>query len=104
MQDQFHQELQQDVERVRFTDNEQDSNLFKARFHIDDDQSLTFSYLGTELSYNNVSDRQIMRAGEVVDGDDAWRRFGDASTTSDSVSLRYNLNPSSPLINLEANA
>ena len=40
----------------------------------------------------------------MVDGDNAWRRFGDASTTSDSVSLRYNLNPSSPLINLEANA
>ncbi|MGP9659641.1 TonB-dependent hemoglobin/transferrin/lactoferrin family receptor, partial [Halomonas sp. AOP31-B1-25] len=104
VQDEFHKDIVQDVDRVRFTDNEQDSNLFKARFHIDDDQSLTFSYLGTELSYNNVSDRQIMRAGEVVDGDDAWRRFGDASTTSDSVSLRYNLNPSSPLINLEANA
>lgn len=104
VQDQFHQEIQQDVERVRFTDNEQDSNLFKARFHIDDDQSLTFSYLGTELSYNNVSDRQVLRAGEVVDGDNAWRRFGDANTTSDSVSLRYNLNPESPLINLEANA
>lgn len=104
VQDEFHQEIEQDVERVRFTDNEQDSNLFKARFHIDDDQSLTFSYLGTDLSYNNVSDRQIMRSGEVVDGDDAWRRFGDASTSSDSVSLRYNLNPSSPLINLEANA
>ncbi|MGP9497755.1 TonB-dependent hemoglobin/transferrin/lactoferrin family receptor [Halomonas sp. AOP43-D1-4] len=104
VQDEFHKDIVQDVDRVRFTDNEQDSNLFKARLHIDDDQSLTFSYLGTELSYNNVSDRQIMRAGEVVDGDDAWRRFGDASTTSDSVSLRYNLNPSSPLINLEANA
>ncbi|MGO1718298.1 MAG: TonB-dependent receptor domain-containing protein, partial [Halomonas sp.] len=106
VQDEFHQEIEQNVERVRFTDNEQDSNLFKARFHIDDDQSLTFSYLGTDLSYNNVSDRQITNpaTGEVRDGDDAWRRYGDASTTSDSVSLRYNLNPESPLINLEAKA
>ena len=106
VQDEFHQEIAQDVERVRFTDNEQDSNLFKARFHIDDNQSLTFSYLGTDLSYNNVSDRQVLDPVDstVRDGDDAWRRFGDASTTSDSVSLRYNLNPSSPLINLEANA
>ncbi|MEH6640363.1 TonB-dependent hemoglobin/transferrin/lactoferrin family receptor [Vreelandella glaciei] len=106
VQDEFQQQIEQDVERVRFTDNEQDSNLFKARFHIDDDQSLTFSYIGTELSYNNVSDRQVLDPidGSVRDGDDAWRRYGDASTTSDSVSLRYNLNPSSPLINLEANA
>lgn len=95
---------EQAVDRVKFSDQTQDSNLFKARWHLTPEQSLQFTYLDTDISYNNVSDRRIVNSGDgsVLDGDDAWQKRGDAQATSQSIGLEYTFNPDSNLVDLDA--
>lgn len=95
---------EQAVDRVKFSDQTQGSNLFKARWHLTPEQSLQFTYLDTDISYNNVSDRRIVNSGDgsVLDGGDAWQKRGDAQATSQSIGLEYTFNPDSNLVDLDA--
>ncbi|MGP9659116.1 TonB-dependent hemoglobin/transferrin/lactoferrin family receptor [Halomonas sp. AOP31-B1-25] len=95
---------EQVVDRVKFSDQTQESNLFKARLNLTPDQALQFTYLDTEISYNNVSDRRVINTGDgsALDGDEAWQKRGDAEATSQSIGLEYTFNPDSNLIDLEA--
>lgn len=92
------------VDRIKFSDQEQDSELFKGRLILTPEQSLQFTYVGTDLSYNNVSDRRVTSAvdGSVIDGEEAWAKFGDASARSQSFGLDYTYDPDSPWIDLKA--
>lgn len=92
------------VDRIKFSNQEQDSELFKGRFTLTPEQSLQFTYVGTDLSYNNVSDRRVTNAvdGSAIDGDAAWAKFGDASARSQSFGLDYTFAPDSPWIDLNA--
>ncbi|SDH21112.1 heme acquisition protein HasR [Pseudomonas flavescens] len=92
------------VDRIKFSDQEQDSELFKGRLKLTPEQALQFTYVGTELSYNNVSDRRVANAvdGSAIDGDEAWAKFGDASARSQSFGLDYTFTPDSPWIDLNA--
>ena len=93
------------VNRLKHTGQTQDSSLFKSRWIISDDQELQFSYIGTELSYNNVSDRRVFDASgpggvDVISGEDAWNKHGEAEASSDSFAFDYSYNPDNPLIDL----
>lgn len=93
------------VNRLKHTGQTQDSSLFKSRWIISDDQELQFSYIGTELSYNNVSDRRVFDASgpggvDVISGEDAWNEHGEAEASSDSFAFDYSYNPDNPLIDL----
>ncbi|MCS2608175.1 TonB-dependent receptor [Halomonas dongshanensis] len=100
----FRRDGEQVVDRVKFSDQTQDSNLFKARWNLTPDQSLQFTYLDTEISYNNVSDRRITNPadGSALDGEEAWQKRGDAQATSQSIGLEYAFNPESDLVDLNA--
>ncbi|MGP9552419.1 hypothetical protein ACT3SW_19350, partial [Halomonas sp. AOP42-D1-22] len=100
----FRRDGEQVVDRVKFSDQTQDSNLFKARWHLTPEQSLQFTYLDTEISYNNVSDRRVTNPtdGSALDGEEAWQKRGDAQATSQSIGLEYTFNPDSNLIDLDA--
>lgn len=95
---------EQVVDRVKFSDQTQESNLFKARLNLTPDQALQFTYLDTEISYNNVSDRRVINTGDgsALDGEEAWQKRGDAQATSQSIGLEYTFNPDSNLIDLDA--
>lgn len=92
------------VDRIKFSNQEQDSELFKGRLTLTPEQSLQFTYVGTDLSYNNVSDRRVTSVvdGSAIDGDEAWAKFGDASARSQSFGLDYTFTPDSPWIDLNA--
>ncbi len=95
---------EQIVDRVRFSDQTQESNLFKARLNLTPDQALQFTYLDTDISYQNVSDRSMVNVsdGSTLDGDEAWRNFGHSEATSQSFGLDYTFNPASNWIDLAA--
>ncbi|MCE8025254.1 TonB-dependent receptor [Billgrantia aerodenitrificans] len=95
---------EQVVDRVKFTDQTQESNLFKARLNLTPNQALQFTYLDTEISYNNVSDRRVTNPsdGSVREGDEAWLQYGDAQASSHSIGLDYTFNPGSDWIDLAA--
>lgn len=94
------------VDRVRFSDQTQESNLFKARLNLTPDQALQFTYLDTDISYNNVSDRRYTTGtggvDNIVEADEAWQQYGHAEATSQSIGLDYTFNPASNWIDLEA--
>ncbi|WP_168172882.1 TonB-dependent receptor [Pseudomonas sp. PA27(2017)] len=95
--------ITQVVDRIKFSGQEQDSELFKARFALNPEQALQFTYLNTDLSYANVSDRRVINPvdGAARDGEEAWQKYGDASARSQSFGLDYSFNPDSPLIDLK---
>ncbi|WP_437879643.1 TonB-dependent hemoglobin/transferrin/lactoferrin family receptor [Pseudomonas sp. LRF_L74] len=95
---------EQVVDRVKFSDQKQDSDLFKLRLHLTPEQSLQFTYIGTEISYNNVSDRRVINqsTAQALDGDEAWIKYGDALAESKSYGIDYSFNPDSDLIDLKA--
>ncbi|SDW29100.1 heme acquisition protein HasR [Pseudomonas kuykendallii] len=85
---------QQQIDEVAFSDQHQDSWLAKARWKIDDDQSLQLTYTGTDLSYTNTSSwDQNTAAG--------WEDYGDASAKSDSYAMDWVFRPDNPLIDLK---
>ncbi|TBU74287.1 heme transporter [Pseudomonas daroniae] len=92
------------VDRIKFSNQEQDSELFKGRLTLTPEQSLQFTYVGTDLGYNNVSDRRVTNPvdGSARDGEEAWIKYGDASARSQSFGLDYSFNPDSPLIDFKA--
>lgn len=86
---------QQQIEEVRFSDQEQDSVLAKARWKLTDEQSLQFTYTGTDISYYNTSDW----SQENVDGSQS---YGAADAKSDSYAVDWVFNPDNPLIDIKA--
>jgi len=96
--------ITQVVDRIKFSDQKQDSELFKARFALNPEQALQFTYINTDLSFSNVSDRRVVNPvdGSARGGDEAWRKYGDASARSHSFGLDYTFNPDSPLLDLKA--
>lgn len=86
---------QEEIREVRFSDQEQDSLLAKARFQINESHSVQFSYINTENSYANVS----AWSQRNING---WSAYGDAKASSDSYSLDWNFSPDNPLIDLKA--
>lgn len=95
---------EQTIDRVKFSDQKQDSDLFKLRLHLTPEQSLQFTYIGTEISYNNVSDRRVIdpSTAQALDGGEAWIKYGDAMAESKSYGLDYSFNPDSSWIDLKA--
>ncbi|WP_052493786.1 MULTISPECIES: TonB-dependent receptor [Pseudomonas] len=96
--------ITQVVDRIKFSDQEQDSELFKARFVINPEQALQFTYINTDLGYANVSDRRVINPvdGAARDGEEAWQKYGDASARSQSFGLDYSVDSDSPLLDLKA--
>ncbi|OLU29564.1 hypothetical protein BVH03_10265 [Pseudomonas sp. PA15(2017)] len=94
---------EQVVDRVKFSDQKQDSDLFKLRWHLTPEQSMQFTYIGTEISYNNVSDRRVINpsTAQALDGDEAWIKYGNAEARSKSYGFDYSFNPDSDLIDLK---
>lgn len=97
-------EGEQELSTVKFTDTTQDSELFKARLGLPADQALEFTWLHSELDYNNTSDRRITNpaTGEIIDEDDSYIRYGDARAESESFGLDYDYQPDSPWFDLHA--
>lgn len=85
------------IEEVRYSDQQQDSWLAKARLKLTDEQSLQFTYVDTSNSYNNVSDTFYR-----LNRDEPYRGFGRAEAESTSYALDYAFSPSNPLIDLNA--
>ncbi|SDL23681.1 heme acquisition protein HasR [Franzmannia pantelleriensis] len=105
VQDHFEgRDTTQVVDRISFSDYTQESTLLKARLGLTQSQSLQFSYVGTELGYNNVSDRKIVNPvdGSSIDGEDAWDKYGDAEAKTQSFGLDYRFDPKSSLVDLSA--
>lgn len=73
---------------VKFASQRQNSNLFKARWQLDPAQSLQFTYIGTRVSYSNVTD-----AGQSLSDGTPWRSLGTSGVESDSYALDYKLRP-----------
>ena len=96
--------ITQVVDRIKFSGQEQDSELFKARFALNPEQALQFTYLNTDLGYANVSDRRVIDPvdGAARDGEEAWQKYGDASARSQSFGLDYSFDSDSPLLDLKA--
>lgn len=87
----------QTINQIKYARQVQDSALFKARLNLAEDHWLQFSYVGTWLDYDNVSDTQ----GSELDEDQSpWRRLGDSRITSDNFALDYRFRPDSPWIDL----
>ncbi|MBE7374233.1 TonB-dependent receptor [Pseudomonas lopnurensis] len=87
---------QQEISEMRYSDQKQDSWLAKARLKLNDDQSVQFTYTGTELSYSNTSDWSQANAN-------GNRSYGAAEAKNDSYALDYAFAPNdNPLIDLKA--
>lgn len=86
------------INNVRFSDQKQDSWLAKARLALTESQALQFTYISTEIAYNNVSDTWNVQNSDSG----GWREFGSAEAASDAYTVDYNFSPDSPLIDLQA--
>ncbi|OBX35930.1 putative TonB-dependent receptor precursor [Halomonas elongata] len=97
-------EGEQELNTVKFTDNTQNSELFKARLGLPADQALEFTWLHSQLDYNNTSDRRSIDpiTGEAAASEDAYTRYGDARAESESFGLDYYYQPESPWFDLHA--
>lgn len=76
-------------EDVKFASQRQNSNLFKARWQLNDAQSIQFSYIGTRVGYSNVTDAN----NSLQDSGTPWRSLGTSRVQSDSYALDYKLRP-----------
>lgn len=85
---------QQEINEMRYSDQKQDSWLAKARWRLSDEQSLQFTYTGTEISYSNTSDWSQANAN-------GNRSYGVAEAENDSYALDYAFSPDNPLIDLK---
>lgn len=74
---------------VKYASQSQNTNMFKARWNLGTDQSLQLSYIGTRISYANVTDSNLT----LQDSGTPWRSLGDSSITSNSFALDYQINP-----------
>ncbi|VFR80488.1 Hemophore HasA outer membrane receptor HasR / Iron siderophore receptor protein [plant metagenome] len=74
---------------VKYASQRQNSSLFKARWNLDGGQSLQFSYVGTQVGYQNTTDADLsMQQGGTV-----WRSLGSSRVQSQGYSLDYRLQP-----------
>ncbi|WP_223302717.1 TonB-dependent receptor [Halotalea alkalilenta] len=75
---------------VKFADQQQDSQLFKAKYKISPEQSIQFSYIGTEISYANTTDADTSLQASGT----PWRSLGSSRVESENFGLDYKWNPS----------
>ncbi|WP_159053563.1 MULTISPECIES: TonB-dependent hemoglobin/transferrin/lactoferrin family receptor [unclassified Halomonas] len=75
---------------VKFARQTQESNLFKGRLQLTPEQSLQFTYVGTEVDYTNTTDAD----SSAQESGTPWRDLGTSSVESQSVAFDYNWNPS----------
>lgn len=88
----------QTINQIKYASQVQDSALFKARLNLAEDHWLQFSYVGTWLDYDNVSDTQ----GSALDEQQSpWRKLGNSHITSDNFALDYRFKPDGPWIDLK---
>lgn len=84
---------------VKFADQRQNSDLLKLKYNFSSEESLKFTYTGTELDYANTSDASnSLRASGTP-----WSKLGQSQVHADNYSLDYSLDPAdSHWINLKA--
>ncbi|WP_165496970.1 TonB-dependent hemoglobin/transferrin/lactoferrin family receptor [Phytopseudomonas dryadis] len=85
------------IKSTRFSNQQQESWLAKGKFSFSD-QTFQFSYIGTEISYSNVSDWSENSHSDSG----GWSKSGEAEATSDSFALDYTYSPDSPWVDLSA--
>lgn len=88
----------QAINQIKYARQIQDSALFKARLNLAEDHWLQFTYVGTWLDYDNVSDSQ----GSALDEEQSpWQRLGESHIGSDNFAFDYRWKPDSRWIDLK---
>lgn len=87
------------VSNIRYARQVQDSALAKLRFNLGEDHWLQFTYAGTWIDYDNVS--EMINVLSLDPNGSPWRQLGPSKIGSQNFSLDYRWKPDSDLLDLK---